>query len=799
MKFGIKRRLWKLTEESVIWDLKDIKNKDPEVKWTAVNNLSKFLNDNPENFRSRMIIKSFLTMINDPHDGIRETIYSTLIQKLPPQQLDGLIKRGLEDLSPSIRSLSLEWLNSVNHNSVRTQAISALQDRSEAVRKIALDIIIARNITGVEQRLLELLKKEKGGLRRTVIYALGKIRTAEAVETLIEIMRNPEFDDWTRNQASSALEHLGGKDLVIPFIENLTDDNDYVRETAAAFLKKHENDVTSVILTKARLDYVALLQHATTATKQDFSLIIKTLTTQMSDRIHSLTVHLQNQSEFSLSDLKEEWGASEIATRIILSNFLDLRLFPQPKERYFTEKGLRDILRERFNIKNSLVFHDIVMVQPFDKIEHEVIKELLDTIENIKCVHKDLYINKQTFAEISEKFVSSGLLPLKNISKSLKQPFDIVSREFTHILVPDDEGWLNDENQYLTLKYISQKALDFISKFHIIDLNHFIASLSNPNIELSVLRNIVDQNSTGRWLNDIQVFITLEEFTELEENSVKIDEERVNHLISPINMKFQIFLESIQKTLDIKTYQTSEGQLISLEKLYPLIHQEIEEKQYLPLLEFMKANALEPNVKSVIIEYLQQNYQGKTDEKIRYFFTTNLLKVIRTEFQNQTRFNYKVLGFKLNLPIDVLKLIIVEILRISGIHNNLGEFITLEGVKNEYMQIIEHKAEFPLYTLLEILEVVDNQKAIEIIKDRIKSDPALYLSVNGKQVWTRRRVIEILNRFLKRSENLSRKDISFSEISKETGISQPDILPILNTLLEKKLIPGRVGKNKYTP
>ena len=29
-------------EESVIWDLKEIKSKDPEVKWTAVNNLSKY-------------------------------------------------------------------------------------------------------------------------------------------------------------------------------------------------------------------------------------------------------------------------------------------------------------------------------------------------------------------------------------------------------------------------------------------------------------------------------------------------------------------------------------------------------------------------------------------------------------------------------------------------------------------------------------------------------------------------------------------------------------------------------------
>ncbi|MHA2387530.1 MAG: HEAT repeat domain-containing protein, partial [Candidatus Hodarchaeales archaeon] len=548
-----------MTEESVIWDLKDIKNKDPEVKWTAVNNLNKFLNDNPENFRSRMIIKSFLTMINDPHDGIRETIYSTLIHKLHPQQLEGLIKRGLEDSSPSIRSVSLEWLNSANHNTVTTRAVSALQDPSEAVRKIALDIIIARNIKGVEQRLLELLMKEKGGLRRTVIYALGKIQTAEAVGTLTQIMRNPDFDDWTRNQASSALEHLGGKELVVPFIENLADENDYVRETAAAFLKKNENDVTSVILTKAKLDYVALLQHATTVTKQDFSLIIKTLTTQMSDRIHLLTIQLQDQNEFSLSDLTEEWGASIIATRIILNNFLDLRLFPQPEDRFYTEKGLKDILYKKFDEKNSLVLNDIMTVQPFNKMEHAVVKELLSAIENIKCVYKDLYIRNQSFVEISEEFSTSGLLPLQKISTNIKQPLEVVSREFTSALVPNDEGWLNNENRYLTLQYISQKAQEFLSEFHIIDLNHFLTSLGNPNVEFSILRNIVEQHATGRWLDDIQVFITSEEFREIEENSIRIDEDRVNHLISPINMKFPTFLESLQKVLDISTYQSSEG------------------------------------------------------------------------------------------------------------------------------------------------------------------------------------------------------------------------------------------------
>ncbi len=786
-----------MTEESVIWDLKDIKSKDTEVKWTAVNNLSKFLQNNPENFRTRMIIKSFLTLINDPHEGIREAIYATLIKNLQPSQLEGLIKRGIVDSSPSIRSISLEWLNSTNHTSVTSQAVSSLQDPSEAVRKIALDIVVARNIRGVEQRLLELLKKEKGGLRRTVIYALGKIKTATAVGTLIEIMRDPEFDDWTRNQASSALEHLGGKDLVIPFLENLIDDNDYVRQTAAAFLKKNESDVTSVVLTEGKLEYVALLQYATSTTKQDFGGTINTLINQMTEIILSYSMQLQNRDKFSLTELSEEWGASSIAAEIMLKNFIDLRFFPQPGGIYYTDKGLKALLIEKFNEKNSLILTDINEESPFNEIDIEVIKELLSTLTGLKCVFSDLYVHEQTFSEISEKFTINGLLPLKEISTSLKQPLELVTLEFTQAFISTDEGWVNSQGEYLTYKFISQKAKDFLIENQIINLKVFLASLGDPNIDISVLKPIIESHSPGKWLDDIQVYITQEEFNEIEENSIRIDEDRVKHLLDPINMNFPQFLESLQKVLEISTYQSSEGQLISLESLYPLINQEIDEKQHISLEEFLKNNALDSSVKSVILNYINQNYQGRVDESAQYFFTHNILNDVKKEFQNQTRINYSVLGFKLNIQIDILQKIIQDILKISGIHNNLGELITLEGVKNEYRQIIAHKAEFPILTLLEILEVIDNQKAINVIEDQIKSDPALYLSVNGDQVWTHRRAIEIVNRFVKSPQSLTKKAISFSDISQETKVSQPDIVTILNTLVDKKLLSGRVEKKKY--
>ncbi|MHA2168041.1 MAG: HEAT repeat domain-containing protein, partial [Candidatus Hodarchaeales archaeon] len=335
-------------EESVVWDLKEIRSKDPDVKWTAVNNLSKYLQSNPKNFRARMIVKSFLSMINDPSDNIRETIYSTLITCLTDSKgLESLIFKGLTDSSPSIRSLSLEWLHTSNHDSVTSQTVKFLQDSSDAVKKTAMDIVLARDIKNIENQLLELLKNEKGVLRRSVIFALGKMKTTAAIDALTMIMRNPEFDDWTRNQASSALEHMGGTDLIIPYIENLIDTNEYVRQTAAAFLMKNEKELESLIVSNQRLDYLAFLQYATDTTKQDFSSTINNLTTQMSSTLQTLASKLQEKYVLVLNELTSELNIDPIAIKIIIDKFLNIKLFPQPEGRYFTKKGLKQILRDQ--------------------------------------------------------------------------------------------------------------------------------------------------------------------------------------------------------------------------------------------------------------------------------------------------------------------------------------------------------------------------------------------------------------------------------------------------------------------
>ena len=723
-------------EESVIWDLKEIKSKDPDVKWTAVNNLSKYLQSNPKNFRARLIVKSFLSMINDPNDNIRETIYSTLIKCLDNDSkgLESLITEGLSDSSPSIRSLCLEWLHTSNHSSVTSQTIKFLQDTSEAVKKTAIDIVLDRDIKNIETQLLELLKSEKGVLRRSIIFALGKMKTSAAVDALTMIMRNPEFDDWTRNQASSALEHMGATDLIIPYIENLIDPNEYVRQTAAAFLKKNENELEALISTNQRIDYLAFLQHATDTTKQDFNIVIKSLISQMSSVLQTLGIKLQEKYVIVLNDLATELNIGSIAIKIIIEKFLDIELFPQPEGRYFTRKGLKQIIRDQFRKKNSLLLEDILKVKPFDEIELQTVTDFLDEIDNIQIVSQSLYVLKTDFKEIKEKFELKGLINVGEIASNLHQHSEIVKNELLQILNPTNDGWMSDKKVYLTPKYLYDHTKHIIDQRNIINLNQFLKSIGSPKIDHSLLKQIIDSHSQGKWLDDILVFISQDEFSKIEEDSIRIDEDRVKHLLEGINIKFPQFLASLQKILDIKTFKTKDGGLVSLESFFPLIKREISEKQYFAISDFLKQNNLEENLKTTIIEYLNEISSGITSKNLDYYFLTDFLTSIKRDCESHTRINFDVLAFKLNVTSDLLKLILLDILEFEGIYNNHGEFVTLTGIENEYNAALSINETIPLQTLIEILEIEGNKKEIAQVVDLIQKKPEIELSKDGTTI-----------------------------------------------------------------
>jgi len=141
----------------VIIDLKNLRSKDPDIKWEALNNLKKYLSTNPPSLRKKLIIKSFLALTKDPDDKIRETVFMTLLEIVKdPKSLESFVINGLNDSSPGIRSLALEWLHKNDNSRIREFTIKALRDSKEVVKKTALEIVAARQITGIETTLMDM-------------------------------------------------------------------------------------------------------------------------------------------------------------------------------------------------------------------------------------------------------------------------------------------------------------------------------------------------------------------------------------------------------------------------------------------------------------------------------------------------------------------------------------------------------------------------------------------------------------------------------------------------------------------
>ncbi|MFX1423335.1 MAG: HEAT repeat domain-containing protein [Promethearchaeota archaeon] len=792
-----------MSEESVLNDLKGLKSKDIDLKWTSINNLQKYLQANPNSadFRFRMIVKSLLPFTKAPEKNIREKALITLIEALPDvKTVESLVSSALSDPSPGIRSLALEWLAKQNHPQLKPQVMRSLNDQAEVVRKTAMELVVAHQIEGVEVKLLQLLKSETGGLRRSIIYALGKLKTPKAIGTLVEIMRNPGYDDWTRNQAGSALEHMGGRELILPFIENLVDPNDYVRETAAAFLKKNEQEITSEVISKGRIDLIASLQHGTDTTKQNFDSSVSSLTSQMAFAIKDLQTRLIAKDRLVLSELAAELQSNVVAIKVLVTKILNLKLIPLFDDTYLTETGLKRLLITELEENNSIHIPTIKQKDPFRQVSLEILKQLISTIPQSHQVNQDLYLTVECFNNISTEFKSSGILQIPSIATEINKSNDVVKKELIPILNPSKDGWYNSQNEYLTKEYLQTQLKHQIESNKIVSLKKFITQIGNPKIEISTLKEIVEDKFKGVWLEEINVFLEITEFQKLEQNSSGIDESRVIHLLKHINIEFPRFLQSLQKLMDIKTYQASDGQLITLENLHPQLQQHIIGKGYLSISEFLqkvKFGKIASTTKPVILDFITQEFSGRTTPDTDYFFTEDLIAKVEKEIQTQGRINFNVLGFKLDLNPKILYKIVENILFIRGFTNAVGEFVTSKGINQEIQGIIEYREEFSLQELLEILEIIKDKKNETIVREIISEDSNLIISLDKNKVMTQKKALSKVIDYVKQPEMQIRKLIPWEEISRETNISRNDIRIIFESLIQNNLLPGTLSEKGY--
>ncbi|UCG00883.1 MAG: HEAT repeat domain-containing protein [Candidatus Heimdallarchaeota archaeon] len=789
--------------EEPLKDLKSLKSKDKDLQWTAINNLRKYLqtNPNPTDFRFRMIVKSILPFTKAAEDNIRENALVTILEAIPDDKnAESLVSSALADPSPGIRSLALEWLSNRSHPQLRTQVIKFLGDPAEIVRKTAMDLVVTHQIEGVETKLLQLLESESGGLRRSIIYALGKLKTPRAIGTLVEIMRNPNYDDWTRNQAGSALEHLGGRELIIPFIENLADPNEYVRETAAAFLSKNEQEIISTVMSKGKIDLIALLQHGSDTTKQNFDSLVSTLSTQMAFAIKDLQSRLMTKDKVVLSELADELTSNFIAVKILIEKILDLRLIPLTDDIYLTETGLKRELKSKFVEISSIHVPTLKEVDPFSQISTEMLEQIISTMSGISQVSSGLYLKDEIYSKIKSEFEETGVLKPPIIAEEINISEELVKNELIPILNPSKDGWYNSHNEYFTLKFLQDQLNEQIREFSIISLRNFLSQIGNPKIELSRLKDIINEHYQGVWLEDIDVFLEHVEFQKLREDSTRIDESRVQHLLNHIALDFPSFLKNLQKKLEIQTYQASDGQLVTLENLHPHLQQRILSKGYISIPEFLreiKLDKMATTVRPIILDYITQEFSGSTTPDTDFFFTEDLIADVTKEVEAKARINFNVLAFKMDLATEVLALIINQILFIRGFINTIGEFVTEEGINQEIKGILEYREEFTLQELFEILEIVKDKKNELIVRDLISDDSNLLISFDDEVVVTQKKALTKVIDYVKSPVQQTKEIVSWEEISRNTNVSNIDVKTILESLIHNNLLSGTLVDKGY--
>ncbi|MHA1975164.1 MAG: HEAT repeat domain-containing protein [Candidatus Hodarchaeales archaeon] len=791
-----------MSEKSVIIDLKNLRSKDPGIKWEALNNLKKYLSTNPPSLRKKLIIKSFLALTKDPDDKIRETVFITLLETVKdPKSLESFVTNGLKDSSPGIRSLALEWLHKNDNPRIREFTIQALQDPKEVVKKTALEIVAARQITGIETTLLDMLNKDidtSSGLRRSIIFALGKLKTEEAVGSLIGIMQNTEYDDWTRNQASSALEHVGGKEIIVPYIKNLADPNEYVRETAAAYLDRNRETAVEIITQSRNIEYLALLKHASEHTKKDFSELIETLTSELRHELEVFKADVLQKDKFSLHELAEQMNTIELVIKILLTSVLQLPLIKLEDGDYLTETGLKNLLLDILATKHSLYLPELIKKEPFKWLLLEQLEKVLEMLENAHRVTSDLFIDKNSFESIMNEYNENGLLEISKIASQLNLSDKVIKKDFIEGQNLTEKGWFNTRNEFFNEKFLIEVVRKEIEQYHSLSIKELLNRLGNPNIEHERIKLIISENFDGVWLEDILVFIEKHEFDNLRENSARLEEEGVKHILSAINLDYNTFLDSLRKVLKIEVFKTKDGQLIPLEKLYPMVKGIILSKGYIDILEFLKEQKLEENVHKELSQHIIKEYNVRSDPSQNLFVTEELIVKIEDELGKFSRINFSVTAFKLDIPEEILRRITGEILFVRGFHNKIGEFITEKGLSQEINGLLEFRQEFPINELYELLEINQDQKHKAVVREVVVSNHDLMILTNEVVITHKQAIAKVLE-LLKQPEVQSKEFLTWQEFSDLTGIPKVDLVSIIESLTQNQLLPGTMQENGYKP
>lgn len=211
--------------------------------------------------RSRFAIPALGQFIQDSNDWlVRSWAADALGEIGHPDAVPHLI-RALQDEDSSVRRNAADALGKIGHPDTVPNLLQALQDADSGVRQNAADALGKVGIDAVPA-LIQALQDENFFVRLYAADALGKVGAPEAVPTLIQVLRNADFDRggnvveaWNnidtrealtyeftdsdnsvRGCAAEALGMINAPEAAPALLEALQDENFFVRVGAAGAL-----------------------------------------------------------------------------------------------------------------------------------------------------------------------------------------------------------------------------------------------------------------------------------------------------------------------------------------------------------------------------------------------------------------------------------------------------------------------------------------------------------------------------------------------------------------------------------
>jgi HEAT repeat protein len=201
---------------------------DPEVRARSALAL--------QHYKSEKVIETLTAVLRDKQKGVRQGAVIALGIIGGEKAVPALVM-ALKDPDSLIRWYALRYLGR-EKPAMTDLFVNALRDHDWMVREAAKKLLVKRG-EDILERLVPELKTGGHRLRWEVVNVLGRIKSENSVDVLVETLKDKEW--MVSNEAVAALVRINSKRAVKPLKKLLDHPEPRVRQDAAWILKKLKN------------------------------------------------------------------------------------------------------------------------------------------------------------------------------------------------------------------------------------------------------------------------------------------------------------------------------------------------------------------------------------------------------------------------------------------------------------------------------------------------------------------------------------------------------------------------------